>query len=173
MDYIRDYVMYAAIFGMFSVCWFGWAQERPRASWRVYISIASGIALLVGVYLSVTHWDAPSALNDKTAFGNYLISVYVEFFLAAVGAVALMRWKRKDYVAPWIAFIVGIHFIGLKSVFDNASLYVLAALLVIVSIISVLLAPKLKVANSALTGIGSGAVLFAFAIMGLIRYFTA
>jgi len=84
-----------------------------------------------------------------------------------------MRWKRKDYVAPWIAFIVGIHFIGLKSVFDNASLYVLAALLVIVSIISVLLAPKLKVANSALTGIGSGAVLFAFAIMGLIRYFTA
>ncbi|WP_314586709.1 hypothetical protein [Paenibacillus terrigena] len=175
MDYVRDYVMYAAIFGMFSFSWFGWAQERPQASWRIYIGIASGIALLVclfGVYLSVTHWYAPSALNDKTAFGNYLISVYVEFFLAAVGAVALIRWKRKDYVAPWIAFIVGIHFIGLKSVFDDPSLYVLAALLVIVSVVSVFLAPKLKVANSAITGIGSGTVLFAFAVLGLIRYFS-
>ncbi|WP_152394496.1 hypothetical protein [Paenibacillus guangzhouensis] len=174
MDYIRDYVMYAAIFGMFSFSWFGWAQERPRASWRLYLGIASGIALLVclyGVYLSVTHWDAPSALNDKTSYRNYLITVYVEFFLAAAGAFALIRWKRKDYVAPWIAFIVGLHFIGLKPVFNDASLYVLAALLVIVSVISVFLAPKLNVANSAITGIGSGAVLFAFAILGLIRFY--
>ncbi|EFU39300.1 hypothetical protein PVOR_26038 [Paenibacillus vortex V453] len=174
MEYIRDYAMYASIFGMFSMSWFGWAQENPRASWRKYLGIASGAALLVcllGVYLSITNWDAPSALTDQTNFKNYLISVYVEFFLAGLGAFLLIRKKRKDYVAPWIAFIVGIHFIGLSRVFDDPSLYVLAALLVAISIISLFVSPKLRVANSAITGIGSGVVLFAFAVLGLVRFF--
>ncbi len=173
MDYLRDYTMYAAIFGMFSFSWFGWAQERPRASWRKYLGIASGIALLVcliGVYLSVTNWDAASALTNKTAFGSYLVSVYVEFFLAGAGAFVLIRKKLSNYVAPWIAFIVGIHFIGLSSVFEDPSLYILAALLVAVSILSLWLSRKLNVANSAITGIGSGTVLFIFALLGLIRY---
>jgi hypothetical protein len=173
MDYVRDYAMYASIFGMFSFSWFGWAQEKPRSSWRKYIGIASGISLLVcliGVYLSVTNWDAPSVLNDKTSFNNYLISVYIELFLAGAGASILMKCKYNDYIAPWIAFIVGIHFIGLKNVFDDFSLYLLAALLVAVSIASLFISKKLKVANSAITGIGAGTVLFAFAILGLIRY---
>lgn len=173
MEYVRDYTMYASIFGMFSFCWFGWAQENPRASWRKYIGIASGVALLVclmGVYLSVTNWDAPSALSDTTAFSNYLISVYIEFFLAGTGAFVLIKLKHQNYVAPWIAFIVGIHFIGLKSVLDDPSLYILAVLLVAVSIISLFISRKLQVANSAITGIGAGTVLFGFAILGLIRY---
>ncbi|MFC5649159.1 hypothetical protein ACFPYJ_08450 [Paenibacillus solisilvae] len=173
MEYIRDYVMYASIFGMFSFCWFGWAQENPRASWRKYIGIASGAALLVcllGVYLSVKNWDEPSALSDAAAFRNYLIYVYTEFVLAGAGAFLLIKWKRKAYMAPWIAFIVGIHFIGLKSVFEDPSLYILAALLVAISIIAVFAAPKLQVASSAITGIGAGTVLFCFAILGLIRY---
>lgn len=173
MEYVRDYTMYTSIFGMFSFCWFGWAQENPRSSWRKYLGIAAGIALLVcliGVYLSVKNWDAPSALNDKNSFSTYLISVYIEFFLAGVGALVLLKWKYNDYIAPWIAFIVGIHFIGLESVFNDSSLYLLAALLVLVSIASLFISRKLKVANSAITGIGAGTVLLAYALLGLIRY---
>lgn len=176
MDFIRDYTMYAAIFGMFSFCWFGWAQENPRPSWRKYIGMASGAALLVcllGVYLSVTNWDAPSALSDKTAFKNYLISVYVEFALAGAGAVVLFRLKQKNYVAPWIAFIVGIHFIGLKSVFQDSSLYILAVLLAAASIVSIFVSRRLQVACSAITGISAGTILFGFAVLGLIRYMYA
>ena len=86
MEYVRDYTMYAAVFGMFSFVWFGWAQEKPRASWRIFIGLASAVALLVclvGVYLSVKNWDAPSALSDGTAFRNYLLTVYIEFFWLA------------------------------------------------------------------------------------------
>jgi len=176
MEYIRDYMMYASVFGLFSFCWFGWAQENPKPGWRIYIGIASGVALLVcliGVYLSVTNWSAPSALSDSTAFGTYLITVYVEFILAGAGAFALIRLKRKHVVAPWIAFIVGVHFIGLSSVFADPSLYVLAGLLVAVSIVSPFLSRKLQVANSAITGIGAGTVLFGFALSGLIRYMLA
>ncbi|HBS44547.1 MAG TPA: hypothetical protein DEA91_09005, partial [Paenibacillus sp.] len=91
-------------------------------------------------------------------------------FLAGAGASILMKCKYNDYVAPWIAFIVGIHFIGLKSVFNDFSLYLLAAFLVATSIVSLFISKKLKVANSAITGIGAGTVLFAFALLGLIRY---
>ncbi|MFD0586557.1 hypothetical protein ACFQZE_00980 [Paenibacillus sp. GCM10027627] len=173
MDYVRDYAMYAAVFGWFSFCWFGWAQENPRASWRKYLGIASGAALLVslaGIYFSINNWEAASALKNVGSFDTYLLTVYIEFFLAGAGAFALIKWKKSNYVAPWIAFVVGVHFIGLAPVFDNASLYVLAALLVAVSVAALYIAPKLKVAYSAITGIGAGTVLFIYACMGLIRF---
>lgn len=173
MEYVRDYAMYASIFGMFSFSWFGWAQENPRSSWRKYLGIASGIAMLVcltGVYLSIRNWDEPSALSESTSFRQYLISVYVEIFLAGAGAVWLILRKRKDFVAPWIAFIVGIHFISLADVFEDPGLYLLAALLVAVSVASLYVSRKLRVANSATTGIGAGTALFGFALSGLIRF---
>ncbi|MBD2866601.1 hypothetical protein [Paenibacillus oceani] len=42
-----------------------------------------------------------------------------------------------------------------------------------VSVISPYLSRKLQVANSAITGIGAGTVLFGFALSGLIRYMLA
>ncbi|MCM3783179.1 hypothetical protein M3231_09355 [Neobacillus mesonae] len=173
MEYIRDYAMYTAIFGMFSCSWFGWAQENPRQNWRKYLGIASGAALLVclvGIYLSITNWDANTALSEQDSFNSYLISVYIEVFLSGAGAFLLIKRKLSNYVAPWICFIVGVHFIGLKSVFQDFSLYILAALLIAVSILSLFLSQKLKVANSAITGIGAGSVLFLFALLGLIRF---
>ena len=97
-EYIRDYVTYTAFLGMFSFVWFGWAQENPRENWRKYIGVASGIALLVcliGVYLSVTHWDAATTLSEKDTFNNYLIVFYTEFFIAGLGAFLLIRSKKR------------------------------------------------------------------------------
>jgi hypothetical protein len=173
MDYVRDYAMYAAIFGMFSFSWFGWAQENPRKSWRKYIGIASAAPLLVciaGVYFSVTHWHDRSVLSDSTVFKNYLIFVYIEFFLSAAGAFLLIKLKRKDYMAPWIAFVVGVHFFWLKDVFADASLNILAVLLIGVAVSSLFLSRRLNVANSAITGIGAGTALLAFAVLGLLRF---
>ncbi|MGO4547882.1 hypothetical protein AB4Z29_24105 [Paenibacillus sp. 2TAB23] len=175
MDYLRDYAMYAAIFGMFGFCWFGWAQENPRSSWRKYIGIASALPLLVslaGIYLSVTNWQEATALSGSDTFRSYLIFVFIEFFLAAIGAVLLIKLKKTDYVAPWILFIVGIHFFWLKDVFKDSSLYVLGTLLVVISILSLWLAKRLGVAPSAITGIGGGTVLLGFAILGLVRFFS-
>lgn len=173
LEYIRDYAMYTAIFGMFSLSWFGWAQERPREKWRKYLGMASGVSLLVcliGVYLSVTHWDAASTLSEKNAFTNYLIVFYTEFIIAGLGAFLLIWKKKKDYVAPWITFIVGTHFFWLVNIFKDPSLYLLAVLMIVVAIGSPWLSKKMNVANSAITGIGSGTILLCFAIFGLIRF---
>ena len=46
-EYIRDYTMAATILGLFSFVWFGWAQERPRKSWRVCLGIGSTLGIIV------------------------------------------------------------------------------------------------------------------------------
>ncbi|MGN7454394.1 hypothetical protein ACTHPH_06230 [Paenibacillus pasadenensis] len=175
-EYVRDYAMYASVFGLFSMSWFGWAQEKPRESWRAGLGIAAGAALLVclaGVYLSITNWDAPSALNETSAFRAYLIAFYAELALAGIGSWLLYRAKRPSFVAPWITLVVGVHFISLKSVFDDAALYLLAALMIAVALAAVPLARKLNVASSAMTGIGCGTILLGFAALGLIRFWMA
>ncbi|MBM7551244.1 hypothetical protein [Thalassobacillus pellis] len=153
--------------------WFGWAQENPRKGWRKYIGSAAVAALLVGligIYLSVTNWHEPTALSTTTAYHQYLLVVTIEFLLAGIGAFLLIKRKKKDYIAPWIAGMVGIHFFWLTSIFNDGSLSILAVLLIAVALVSLFLSKKLQVANSAITGVGSGTVLFGFAIAGWIRF---
>lgn len=176
IEYIRDYAMYTAIFGVMSFVWFGWAQEAPRKSWRAYIGIASGIALLLGlsgVYLSVTNWNAASALSEDGAYMTYIIVFWLEMIIAAIGVIVLFRKRKKEYVAPWIALIVGVHFIFLVDVFNDYALYLLAVLMTAAALLSPWMARKLEVAYSAVTGISSGVLLFIFALLGLIRFILA
>ncbi|MFD2210097.1 hypothetical protein ACFSMW_10245 [Virgibacillus halophilus] len=171
--FLRDCVMYMAIFGIFSVTWFGWAQENPKKSWRKYLGLAAVAGLLVGsagIYLSVVNWHEPTALADVSTYKSYLFFVYLEFFLAGIGALILIKRKKAAYVAPWVAFVVGIHFFWLKPIFADAALYILAIILILVSITSLWISKKLDVAASAITGIGAGTALFCFAILGLVRY---
>lgn len=175
-EFIRDYVMYTAIFGMFSFVWFGWAQEDPRENWRKYIGIASGAALvvcLIGVYLSITHWGGATALSETGGYTVYLIVFYAQLLIAGGGVFLLYRKKNKEYVAPWIGFVVGIHFFFLVDVFSDPLLYILGAVMVIISLISPWMGRRLNVGSSAITGIGSGTILFCFAILGLLRYLLA
>lgn len=175
-EYIRDYAMYAAVFGLFSSVWFGWAQENPRKNWLIYIRVASVIAVIVcllGFYLSGTHWQAASMLNEQTNFKTYLIVFYGEMAIGGIGAIALFLLKHQEYTAAWIALVVGVHFIALKSVFDDSSLYVLAAIMILISLASPFIARKLDVAISAVTGIGSGLTLLVYALSGLIRFMLA
>lgn len=176
IDYIRDFAMYTAIFGIMSFVWFGWAQEAPKKSWRKYIGTASVIALITGmagVYLSVANWNQPSTLTDNDSLMTYIIVFWLEMIIAVIGVIVIFRMKKREYAAPWIALIVGVHFIFLKNVFNDAALYLLAVLMVAAALISPWTARKLGVPYSAVTGISSGVLLFIFAVLGLIRYLLA
>ncbi|MDQ0273746.1 hypothetical protein [Cytobacillus purgationiresistens] len=128
------------------------------------------LVCLIGVYLSVVHWDAATTLAEMNTFTSYLIVFYTEFFVAGIGSFLLIRSTKRDYVSPWIALIVGTHFFFLVNIFKDTSLYVLAILMIVIAVLSPWLSRKVKVASSAITGIGSGTVLFCFAILGLLRY---
>ena len=175
MDFMRDYPMYAFIFGFFGFGWFGWAQENPPESWRKYLGMASGMSLLVaaiGAYLAFTDWNAASALDSDGAYTRYGIIVGIEFLAAAIGATILMLRKRAKLVASWIAFVVGVHFIPLAHVFQDTFLVVLAVLMVLAS-----QAPRLikttRIAPNTLVCVATASILFVFGMRGLLLYWLA
>lgn len=173
MAYPRDYLMYAAIFGFFSFCWFGWAQEAPKEGWRWGLGIGSAVGLTLGIaggILSYLHWQDASALSNKGDFRWYLVFFILEVVLAVVGAILLLAIQKSSWVSTWISFIVAIHFIGLAFVFNDKSLFLLAGLMLIVTISSVPLSANLKIAPSAILGIGNGTCLLLFSLLGLIRF---
>lgn len=173
MDYPRDYLMYTAIFGFFSFCWFGWAQEAPQERWRLGLGIASVIALIFGILggvLSYFHWHDASILNNKGDFKWYLVFFISEMILAVIGAISLLLMGKSSWVSIWVSFIVAIHFVGLKFVFNDRSLFLLTSLMILVTISSIPLSNHFKVAPSAILGIGNGICLLLFSILGLIRF---
>lgn len=173
MDYPRDYLMYTAIFGIFGFCWFGWAQEAPKEEWRLWLGIASAACLIIGTaggILSYLHWHDASILNNKSDFKWYLIFFVSEIVLAVLGAILLLLMQKNNWVSVWVSLIVAIHFIGLKFVFNDLSLFILAILMLIATIVSVPLSAYFKVAPSAVLGIGNGACLLLFSLSGLIRF---
>ncbi|HLS66235.1 MAG TPA: hypothetical protein VK029_04485 [Pseudogracilibacillus sp.] len=109
-------------------------------------------------------------MSDKHSFNIYLIIFYTEFIVATLGSVLLIKLKKKQFIAPWICFVVGAHFSSLAPIFKDSSLYILAILMIIIAFSSPSLAKKFHVANSAITGIGSGIVLLCFALLGLVRF---
>lgn len=173
MDYPRDYLMYTAIFGFFSFCWFGWAQEAPKEEWRWGLVIASIIGLILGIIggiLSYFHWQDASILNNKSDFKWYLVFFISEILLAAIGAMVLLFIQKSSLISIWVSLIVAIHFIGLEFVFSDKSLFLLSFLMLGVTVISIPLSIRFKVTPSAILGIGNGTCLLLFSLSGLIRF---
>jgi hypothetical protein len=165
--------MYAAIFGLFAWVWFGWAQAKPPASWRLPLYICSGISFLVmcaGVYLAITHWGSASALASPDAYKKFGITVGVEFTSAAIGALILYLLNKPRFIVSWVAFVVAVHFLPLASFFQNDGLYVLAALTLIASILPLFFIRKTRISIAAMTGSSMGISILIFAILGLIQY---
>lgn len=170
--FLRDYAMYAVIFGFFAMTWFGWAQENPPKKWRLPLiigGILSVIALAIGGLIAWQHWHDGSALSAPGSMKAYGITVGIEFTIAAIGA-ALLVWKKwSRFISPWIVFVVGIHFIALVPVFNDPSLYLLAVILTAIGPVSVAISRQSKILPSAVCGGLAGIVLLIYAVAGLIQ----
>ncbi|WP_252902816.1 hypothetical protein [Paucilactobacillus hokkaidonensis] len=71
----------------------------------------------------------------------------------------------------WISLIVGSHFIALQFVFHDPTLYLLAILMIIVSILAIPITQKFGVPQSLFVGGANGTVLLGFAAFNFIRFF--
>lgn len=101
------------------------------------LGIASVIALIFGILggvLSYFHWDDASILNNKGDFKWYLVFFISEMILAVIGAIFLLLMGKSSWVSIWVSFIVAIHFVGLKFVFNDKSLFLLTSLMILVTI---------------------------------------
>lgn len=170
MTYARDSAMTALILGFFASCWFGWAQERPPATWKLPLIGAAALSLLIAVIGGIyawRHWSDGSALNAPGAMRQYGIIVGLEFAIAAVGAIGLLVWGHAEYLAPWICLEVGVHFWPMAPVLLNPGLVVLGGLLAIIALVALLASRSFGLEPSALAGAGAGLALLGFAARSL------
>ncbi|MFD1318359.1 hypothetical protein [Loigolactobacillus zhaoyuanensis] len=167
---LRDYLMSAAIFSLFSFIWFGWAQETLTGKWRLPVAIISVLAALTAGYcgyLSYRYWHSATMLMTQSNYRWYLIFVVIEFILAGGGALLLYKRQRSANIAPWISLVIGSHFIVLEFIFRDPSLYILAGLMISISLYTLL---HRMPAKSVLVGVSNGVILLSFAIYNLSRF---
>jgi hypothetical protein len=162
--------MTAAIFGFFAAAWFGWAQEDPPPRWRGWLIAGSVAGLLVAVAGGITAWRnwATGTAFDADTSPIFGVIVAIEVVLASGGAILLSRRGRRDLIAPWVALIVGLHFLPMAPLLEFPLFYVVGALVTIAALVSVPLARSRDITVSAVTGVLSGSVLLAAAVYALL-----
>ncbi|GAA1810619.1 hypothetical protein GCM10009682_35300 [Luedemannella flava] len=166
--FVRDAAATGAIFGFFASVWFGWAQEAPPRRLRPYLiagSVLSVAAIVAGVTLMIIHWNDGTVFDDTTG-PQFGVVVAFEVVLAGLGAAVLAR-RQPDVVPAWVALIVGLHLFPVAVILEYPFLHVPAALVTLVALGSVHVARQRGIATSAVTGLGSGAVLLLSAAYSL------
>ena len=162
--------MTAAIFGFFGFVWFGMAQEAPPGKWRPWLGIGSAVSILVAIgggVLAWRHGDDGSAVDAESGpiFG---IVVAVEFILCGLGAAIVSKRGRKDLIVPWLAIVVGLHFVPLAWFFSFPVLGVMGVLMAAAGVAGVPVARSKGLAPSALVGVASGLLLWVTAVLSLV-----
>jgi hypothetical protein len=173
-EFVRDAAMTAAIFGFFASAWFGWAQEAPPPRWVRALTVGSILSIavaLAGGVLGWQHW------SDGTTFGpdtsrNFGIIVGIEFGLAGLGAIILALRKKKEFIPPWVAFVVGVHLFPVAVVLQYPLIHVVGALVTVASLVAVPLARSRSWAISFATGLLTGPALLAGAVYSLVSALT-
>ena len=168
-EFLRDAAATAAVFGFFASSWFGWAQDAPPKAWRKVLVAGSVLSLLTAVgggIVAWRHWSGPTVFDARTsrAFG---VVVGIEVVLAALGAAFLARRRRSDLIPAWVALVVGVHLIPLAWLLRYPLLGVVAVLVILVALAAIPLARARSLAVSAVTGLGTGTVLLAAALVSL------
>jgi hypothetical protein len=168
--------MSALILGFFAVAWFGWAQADPPDSWLTLLTVGMFLSLLIaigGVIQATRHWSGPSALANASAMHRYNMIVIIEFGAAAIGVIILIVAGGAAYIAPWVCFVVGVHFWSLAPVLRDPFLHGLSIALVIIALLAALAEAQTSLAASAVTGAAAGAALLIMATRDLTLTFRA
>ncbi|MEE3921152.1 hypothetical protein V2I01_32010 [Micromonospora sp. BRA006-A] len=106
----------AAIFGVFGMAWFGWAQEAPPKAWRPWLgvgSVSSLAAAIAGGVVTVRTWDEGSSVDDRTGPVFRGDRPDRGWSSAPPADLAPADRPRASLVPAWIALIVGLHFFPL------------------------------------------------------------
>lgn len=166
----RDAAMTALILGFFASSWFGWAQEAPPAGWSTWLGIGSFTSLavaLVGGILAWRHWSDGSVLSEPGAMRRYGIIVGIEFAACLLGALALGLTGHSRYIAVWIAFVVGVHFLPMAPVLANNFLVPLGVVMVLGAAAGLFTGLRGSLMPSAITGVICGSALIVAAVVPL------
>jgi uncharacterized Tic20 family protein len=167
----RDRAATALVLGVAASAWFGWAQESPPSGWGWFLVAGSVGAALVAVVGGITTWRhrrGPSVMSDATARRTYNLTVAVEVVAILAGVVVLALAGASSYLAAWILFVVGVHFVPLARLFRLPGLTVTGLLCAAVAVGAAAVALAGTTLPSAPAGAGGGLVMAAYGVILLL-----
>lgn len=125
------------------------------------------VTAVVGGLLMWRLWSETTAFDEDTskAFG---VVVGVEFGVAAIGAAILAVRRRADLTPPWIGLVVGLHLFPVALLLEYPLLHAVAIGVTAAAVAAVPAARRRNIAVSAATGLPTGAVLLAGALVSLV-----
>ncbi|HWL50468.1 MAG TPA: hypothetical protein VNT92_11365 [Acidimicrobiia bacterium] len=169
-QFVRDAAMTGAIFGFFAAGWYGWAQDDPPAGWRKPLTVGSIVGLLIAVAGGIIAWQnwSTGTVFDADTSPIFGIIVGIEVVLAVGGALLLSRRGRQELIAPWVALVVGVHFLPMAPLLGYPLFYVVGALVTVAGLVSVPLARSRGITVSAVTGVMCGSILLVAALFSLL-----
>ncbi len=166
----RDRAVNGLVLGFAGAMWLSWAQQGPPAGWPLPLAVGSGIGLLVAVLGGVLAWrrrHGASAMSDPRGRRTYNRTVGIESAAIAAGSTALGITGHSAYIAVWILFVVGAHFVPLGRLFRIRSLVVVGVVLIPVSVTAAVIGLVWTVAPSAVAGGIGGLLLVGFGAWSL------
>lgn len=162
----------ALILGFFAAAWFGWAHGGTPNSWAVSLDVASLVCVLVAVFAAVRVWRGRrhgGARPDPGLNRRYGIVVGISYAVLGIGAAVLGVTGHPEFIASWVALVIGVHFWALVSVLSDRSLIPLGIVVVTVAVCAVVLDLTTSASAVGITGVGTGAALLIAALYGLQR----
>jgi len=130
-DFARDALFSTSWFGLMAMVWFGWAQEDPPRSWRLWLGVGStlGVLLTLGFgVLTGLSWQEPTALDGRYAWFGVLVAA--ELLAAGAGSWVLHGRGEDRWMAWWVALVVAVHFVPLAWLLEDPSHAAVGGLLV-------------------------------------------
>src|SRR5690242_3999000 len=112
----RDRAVTALILGIAAAAWFGWGHVGAPDTWQIPLDVGSIAGLALAVAAGLYGWRRrrdPSAMNDPRVRRGYFLTVGAEVVAIAAGSWILGGTGHPDYLAAWILFVVGVHFVPL------------------------------------------------------------
>lgn len=123
------------------------------------------LAILASLFMRSKGSRGRPMTPDPRARRVYWRSVAVEAILIPVGASAFTRLSHPELVVPWVALVVGAHFLPFARAFQVAGFRPLAWCLIGLAVIGGCLALTAgAAAGAAVAGVLSGVALLAFAV---------
>jgi len=166
----RDLAVNGLVLGFAGAMWLSWGQSGAPAGWAVPLTIMSAVGIIVAIVGAVRTWQhrhGESAMSQLQGRRTYRRVVILEALIIAGGATALGITGHSAYIAAWVLFIVGAHFVPLGRLFRIDSLVVVGILVIMVSVGAAIAGLLGTIAPTAIAGGVGGVLLILFGAWSL------
>ncbi|MFG1659174.1 hypothetical protein ACGFIY_21845 [Micromonospora chersina] len=160
----------ALYLGVFAAIWFSVPKaDPPLRSLLVVGSVGALLAAAVGAVLVARAGRRPAGERDRAADRRYGLIVAAEFAVGLIGALLLAAAGLTGYLPVLVCAVVGVHFVPLAPVLNDRLLVPLGVAVTLVAFAGLVVDLVSGVSAGLVVGTGAGALLLAYAVLGLFR----